>query len=78
MIFLRKSIKSIAESWEGVVGKSNSIPSEFLLLFPSVLTLVSCAGEGILAQVALTDTASFCTLVLHHYVRGRHYLTKPV
>lgn len=31
--FLRKSIKSIAESWEGVVGKRNSTLPEFILLF---------------------------------------------
>lgn len=76
--FLRKSIKSIAESWEGVVGKSNSILSEFLLLFPSVLTLASCVGERILAQVALTDTARFCVFALCCCIRGRHYLTKRV
>lgn len=60
------------------MGKSNSILAEFLLLFPSVLTSASCVGERILAQVALTDTASFCMLALRCYVRGRHYLTKPV
>ena len=60
--FLRKSIKSIAESREGVVWKSNSTLSEFLLLFPSVFTVASCVGERILAQVALTDTDSILSL----------------
>lgn len=76
--FLRNSIKSIAESREGMVGKSNSVLSEFLLFFPFVLTLASWVGERILAQVAQTDTASFCILALRCYVRGRHYLTKSV
>lgn len=32
--FLRKFRKSIAESWESVVGKRNSALPEFILLFP--------------------------------------------
>lgn len=58
------------------MGKSNSILSEFLLLFPSVLTSASRVGEGILAPDARTDTTSFCTLALCCGVRGRHYLTR--
>lgn len=54
--------------------RSNSILSEFLLLFPSVFTLASCVGERDLARDALIDTARFffvCTLLLHLLLQGK-------